>query len=245
MWNWQELTRSVEWIWLIWLGASALLAGMLGRVLRRVRRLGWRAFVTQQRGSAYALIYVMTVPVFMVIVCVVIESSIILVVKLGTLYAAYAAARSAIVWDSANPLVAEERIRLAAVHAMTPFASGNPAHLQAAGGGGSSTDASNFFQAYQRYSHGHAPSSYVTNKYQFAEAATRVIALPPTSADGEVTAEVSYEMPLVVPLVGRMLGQPDSWGGQFRSRVITSRVALPNEAPRNQAQRLGIDYVPF
>ena len=64
---------------------------------------GLKRFAGDERGSAYVLPYVMTFPIYFLLVCIMIQATMIIMVKMGVQYAAYAASRSAIVWSSVEP----------------------------------------------------------------------------------------------------------------------------------------------
>src|SRR6188768_3186348 len=84
-----------------------------------------RRLVADEDGAAYTLSYVMVIPVYALFICMMIESVLFLTAKLGTVYSAFAAARTASVWSSATTWdKAMEKAQLAAVRSMTPFASG-------------------------------------------------------------------------------------------------------------------------
>jgi hypothetical protein len=54
---------------------------------------------------------------------------------------------------------------------------------------------------------------------------------------------VEYEMPLHVPGVGRLFGQPAPWNGaRFYTRRIGSTVMLDLEPPVSESGRLGLGY---
>jgi len=70
----------------------------------------------------------MVMPIYILLLCLVIETTMGLIAKIGTVYSAYAAARNAIVYSSIDPASADERARHAAVRAMVPFASSGQRH---------------------------------------------------------------------------------------------------------------------
>ncbi len=147
-----------------------------------------------------------------------------IVVKLGTMNAAYAAARSAIVWKAAevDPDRQDEMIHWAAAQAMTPFASSAQRHLEPTGDAFPNADAGARadYDAYRAYSGGGAPSNYLARKLRFAPAATEVeietddLALEPDyTANLRVT--VTYEKPIDVPLVGTFMGSRATWAREI------------------------------
>lgn len=92
-----------------------------------------------EEGASYALPYVLTFPIFVLLMAVFVQASLILTCKIGTVYSAYAAARVYIVWQSASEDVsvggknfdfAKFKSARSASLAMVPFASSNPRHLK-------------------------------------------------------------------------------------------------------------------
>lgn len=237
-----EYFRSVEAVWALWLASLLALAWLTRRALHGLPWCDWRRILHREEGAAYSLSYVLVFPVYVLIVCLVIETSLILVVKMGTVHAAYAAARSRIVWSTTRPGPADEKSRLAAVHVMTGFASSQRVHARGAGIPSTFTTAGvRFLQAYSRYSLQPAPAPYVIAKYQFAARATRV---QTRSENGDIVATVRYDMPLHVPGIARFLGRPAPWAGaNFHVYPVVSTVRLQEEAPRNPQKSLGIAYV--
>ncbi len=129
--------ESVGDIWLIWALCLIALSLLLWRGLSRFKWPSLREFARDEEGASYALPYVLTFPFVMLLVCLMIQSSLILLVKFGTVYAGYAASRSAIVWRSSDPesdkkglANAEYYAHRAAMLAMTPFSSGYRDHAE-------------------------------------------------------------------------------------------------------------------
>lgn len=138
---WTEAFTTVVDVWIIWLASAIVFCFGLFRVLKNC---SWRRvadFAADERGASYALSYVMTFPAYLLLMCLMIQATLILMVKLGTVYAAHAAARSAIVWQCSQPersdssedrsAFAERTAHRAAALAMAPFASGLKHHLDA------------------------------------------------------------------------------------------------------------------
>lgn len=135
-----EVFRSVEDVWAVWLLGAAVLGWLTARAARRRRWRQFAGFLADERGASYALPYVLTFPVYMLLICVIIQATMILLVKMDTVYAAYAAARAAVVWRSAEPDAANDqqayefakgRARRAAALAMVPVASSLKQHYAA------------------------------------------------------------------------------------------------------------------
>jgi hypothetical protein len=232
---------SVAAVWLLWLASLVSLILLTRSVLAGLRRRGIGHLLCCEDGAAYSLAYVLTVPFFAYLVCLAIETSLLLVVKMGTVYAAFAAARSAIVFRSYPPPgLAQAKARLAAAQALAPFASSSALHADGPKRGRAAAD--DFARAYRRTVRGSASPAYLRAKFMFAWKAARVMLEKPHAADanGRVRATVIYECPLHVPGIGRLLGRRSPWGGRYYTYRIESRAELPDEEPQAENRQLGI-----
>lgn len=266
-----EIFRSVGDIWLVWFAAVLFLAGTLGAQVQRIDGRRIKRFFADEGGASYALPYLLTFPVYLMVVALIIQATLILFVKMGTVYAAYSASRSAIVWRNAEvkgenvpdgSALAQRKAKQAAVNALAPFASSNANHRT----GmffvlpGDLPGAIQYELTYRRLANGNvssdkavispfvgkpksiAPSSYVRNKYRFASLATSVKLEPPDPDwNAPFKTTVTYEMPMVIPGAGRILG---TWWKSFRfySRNIVSTIEMPSETPQSANHRIGIPY---
>jgi hypothetical protein len=131
--------ESVIDIWLIWAAALLILALCCRRLIGRMHIANLRKFHCCEEGASYALPYVLTFPIFVLLMAVFVQASLILICKIGTVYSAYSAARTYIVWQSAGSHhpdgsnkfgFAKFKACRAASLAMVPFASSNPQHLK-------------------------------------------------------------------------------------------------------------------
>lgn len=130
--------ESVLDIWLIWAVCLGLLLIGIRRAMLRNPWSGFRRFHVCQAGASYALPYVLSFAIFVLLMAVFIQASLILICKIGTVYSAYSATRTFIVWQSAEPIeigghkfdFAKFKACRAASMAMVPFASSNPRHLK-------------------------------------------------------------------------------------------------------------------
>jgi hypothetical protein len=184
--------------------------------------------------------------------CTIVEMALMLTSKLGTVYAAYAAARSASVWASAAEWEeAEAKAKTAAIQAMVPFASGTQPLLNTVTTGnlpddvaGAAADAGFYATAYKLYAKQPVSLEYLGKKYAYASLHTTVeLEGPPEKWDSEIEARVEYKFPFNVPGVGRLIGKagPD---GRFYF-TISSTVTLPNEGPQSKNGTIGIGYGKF
>lgn len=129
-----SLWESVGDVWILWICGAAMLTCLLARAAARTPWKTVLAFNRDQRGAAYALPYVLTFPVYLLVICTMVQATLILMAKIGNMYASYAAARAYIVWRPSDPTDADGlengayRAKRAAILAMTPFASGIERH---------------------------------------------------------------------------------------------------------------------
>ncbi len=210
----------------------------------------WKDLTRDEDGAAYAVGYVMTFPIFLLFMAVVVEAALFTTVKLGTIYAAHAAARSYSVWIPSEPSdgsLVQRKAHQAAAQVMAGFASSDPRHLSAVGGGGSAGQS--FASAFQSY----APSvpvssSYITRKRNFAEAATSVtLENAPTGWKDDLSVTVRYKMPYHVNLVGKIL-QGTPMGGIFvveiQSKATIQVEGVKDKNIGSSGNPLGIRYDP-
>ena len=239
-----------ESVWDVWFAlaaASACLAWFSMILSKRIPRRPLSRFSRDERGAAYTLSIVMVLPTYVFLVCIVIECMLILQVKIGTMYAAYAAARSAAVWIPAEtPEDPMERVQCAAAQGIAPFASARGLHVEAATGTGgeSREDQEDCVEAYRKCADHGLADSYVSDKLRYARAATRVRILETAGTDPDVVdVEVEYEMPMNAPCTGRVFGGTATWpGAKFFTRKVVTTARARLERPKSKKQTLGIDY---
>lgn len=234
-----EYIRGAEGLWFGWLVAGLAALVVTARGLARLTRADLRRVLSEEDGAAYSMAYVMTVPIYVLLVCFVVELTFVLVAKMGTVYAAYAAARSNIVYRSLDSGGADDRARQAAIRAMLPFASSSRMH----GGSGGGNGAGEYDTAYRRYAPGgFAPSEMIRMKFGYATKATTIqVSKQDSAPNGLVRATVRYAAPLHVSMVGKVIGRK---AGKYYVVDLTTSVALPDEEPVSEDRTLGIRYDP-
>ena len=197
----------------------------------------WRRLHRDECGGAYTLSYVMVIPFLMLIICLIVESCLMLSAKLGTVYAAYAGARAASVWSSATDWnQAQDRIEKAAIQAMVPFASGS-----ASNSGSPPEFAEEYQTAYDSWATNPVSANYVRSKLANAASQLTVRVVDrPARWDSDIEVKVKYNFPFHVPGVGQLLGQASGSGGYVFP--LTSTAIVPNDGPQNATQDLGIGY---
>lgn len=210
--------------------------------LNRRRQSGLVRFVRDEEGAAYSLSFVMVIPIFALMICLIIEGALIMTAKLGTVYAAFAAARTASAWSSHTTWEkTEEKAQKAALQAMVPFASGTQGLLSSVPTDGDTVaDGAVYIAAYNAFAKNAQSTKYLASKYGYASRNVKVeIEGPPTSSDAPITAKVTYQFPFNVPGIARILGDKGPDGYFFN---ISSTATIPNEGPRDNRKTIGIGY---
>ena len=195
-----------------------------------------------EEGAAYTLSLVMVIPIFALLICLIIEGALIMTAKLGTVYSAYAAARTASVWSSHTTWEKTmERAKRAALKTMVPFASGTQSLLSnVPTSPETAADGIYYWGAYQAFAAKTESNKYVLAKYGYASRNVEVeIEGPPEKSDTPITAKVTYHYPFNIPGIARILGDKGPDGYYFK---ISSTATIPNEGPRDNRKTIGIGY---
>lgn len=226
-----------------WIVSASALAWLTRRVIvrspwRRLRRLG-----RSERGAAYTLSVVLVLPIFILLIAVITETTLLLQTKIGTSYAAFAAARTAAVWLPFEPfdVDARERIHQAAIAALTPFASSRDVHLEPArtSGGFDTFEAEGVRAALNAMSDTPIELDLVARKRAYATLAVDPpkIEIVPTPRGATATVTVTYHAPFHTG-VGRLFGRRPPWpNARFFTYPITSQATLDVEVPYNRLGR--------
>ena len=202
---------------------------------------GWPIgnLIWDEDGGAYTLSYVMVIPILMLLTCVAIETALMMGAKVGTSYAAYSGARTAIVWSSAsdNWSETEAKIEKAAIQSFVPFASGM-------GSTGSTPDEANeYAKSYTSFASEPVAEGYVRAKYANAvKRLTITVDGPPDVHDSDISVTVEYRFRFNIPGIGKLFGEADGEGYSF---PLSTTATLQNEGPKNEDQELGIGYGTF
>lgn len=199
---------------------------------------------TEEDGAAYTISYVMVIPCYALLMCMVIETSALFPSKIGSVYSAYAAARTATVWSSATDWDnAEKKAIAAGRRAFVPFASSTQGFEPDA----ISPQSASYVLAHGRFSDSPASDKYLLAKFEYARRALHVSVERPAQWNDDITATVTYEFPFNIPGISRMFGEQRDDGSYYFP--IKSTVTLTNEAPQNEStdnsengNLLGIGY---
>jgi len=134
-----ELFHGVEIVWVTWFFSVVLMGLLVRHLLIRLVRLDYRAMFARlslrqihndTSGAAYSLSFIMVFPFLVLLIALIIETTFMLVTKIGTMHATFAAARTASVWTTRDAnfktsdsdfLLAQAKAQQAAVMAMVPY----------------------------------------------------------------------------------------------------------------------------
>jgi hypothetical protein len=245
----------MELVWLTLLGALAVLFAGLIQAFKHFRLPTLVQVRNDEEGASYMLSYVMVLPFYLLFVCLVVEASFLLVAKIGTLYAAHAAARSAVVWQWAQP----EDLRLtrtsqAVYTAMAPFSPSARRYFDRPLPPGALQQAAEWVAAYRMaaaaanaqagprrpYLRAEEPPQQLMQHYLVASVRTTCkLEIDRSRPDGNIRCTVTYRAPLYIPGSARILDPDGKWPYEY---PITSTATLPVEGPRTPQGTLGIDY---
>lgn len=124
-----EIFHSIEDIWCIWLLCLVGVYFFVRVPMRKASYTNLLAFAKSERGASYALPYILSFPIYLLLMALLLQTTFIIVCKFGNVYSAHAAARAATVWQGVNKDnpdlgagYAKYKTKRAAVMAMTPFA---------------------------------------------------------------------------------------------------------------------------
>ncbi len=204
-------------------------------------RTAIKNWMEDEQGGAYTLSYVMVIPFLMLLVALIVESSLVLHAKLGTVYAGYAAARTASVHSSTSSdwNWVQQHALAAAQQAMVPFASATQ-RPSSTSGTQDNINQDDYDGAYRDWAQQAVARGYVAAKFRDATSNLQIAMERPTAWDAPLRVRVTYNYTFHVPGLGRLLGE-ESGEGDY-SFPLSSQVVLHNEGPQNSTQSLGIGY---
>lgn len=248
-------------VYLVWLLSGCGLAGLVLVAWSRSRRVSVAELRCSEMGGSYSISLLMVLPLFVTLVAFFFECNQLMISNLGLNYAAYSAARSAAVWQpideksSNGTTTLEERCRFAAARVLTPFSASNATMIPAGQSPVQVRRASLIASAYQQATESDdRRAMYIAKKFYRAYSATSAkvqVAADPTNARSRyATVSVTYRPPLLLPGMGRFLGErvedADGFGSNF-VRTMKATYTLPVDAPfvnnrHPQSYSIGIRY---
>jgi hypothetical protein len=173
-----------------------------------------------------------------------VEISFMLVAKVGTIYASFAGARAAVVWDSLDAGSGGQSVaERAAARAFLPFSSAGFSNSPSSKDARFTEYLADYSSRMKTLGVTPAASSYLDAKTAYMSRALSVgFTRKPHGTnpwDEDLSVEVTYDFPFAVPGVGILFGTRRADGYVY---PISSRTTLPNEVPHNPERRLGIEY---
>lgn len=234
-------THSEELI-LFW-GVTLLIWGIWTiRLASRFHPRRARQILVGESGLSYTLAFVLTMPIYFLTCLLVGELTLLLMTKIGSVYAAYAGARSATVWENMEEDLKNRRVRQSIVNALAPFAMSGENRFGSAGlpDGDAPLHALEYVHVLSRYSGEDVESLRVGVHYLKVDARTEYeIEIPTKEYGADLTCRVTYRAPFLTPGVARLLDPDHTWPYEY---PITSEVTLTLERPLSEEGTLGIDY---
>lgn len=211
-----------------------------------------RRFHDDQSGAAYSLSFVLILPFYVIFLCIVMEMMFLMVAKIGTMHAALAAARVAVVRSTVShpterlsgffPLLTEQEAGRAAVVALVPYSSGLDVYKTPSSRG------QTYLKGYKDFVKSSGIKTSVLDSYVLAKFASAEKRLKTTLKMDDsnsktpwkqsVTAKVEYDAPFRLPYIGRILGGTKKNGAIVRA--VVSEAILEIECPQNSKGFLGV-----
>lgn len=208
--------------------------------LRPLREIIWA-----EDGVSYALPFVMTMPIFMVIVLAIVQTGLLLLTKVAVIRATAVAARSASVWLPHQDMPIETRqkwIRHAACLSLTPFA---PATMNGAltVPEGPAEDSLPVLAAQANRYEAAATDYLIMAKYLQTENRLDLTAtdltVPDAQDNGQYRIDLAFHAPIYAPFLHLMFNN----GSRVpRSYVIRHHYEMTGDAARSPDRHLGIFY---
>jgi len=242
----RELVRGIETVWLVW-GLS--LFGCFGLAVRWAQKTRLRSLHEVWKGESglsYTLSFMLTVPLYLMLCCIFFETSLLLLAKLGTVYASYAGARSAIVWESMpSPDMRADRFRQSVVTALAPFCfqARNPGTPPTVPQMSAQLHAEEYVEALETFSLTTVRRAMQLQHFLDVDAKTDLPTVSVQHIPGaELTVVVTYRASVFTPLMAKFLDPDHTLPYEF---PISSQTTLNLEYPTSDDGRLGIEYQAF
>lgn len=232
----RQFTESMGDVLALGVVSAVGLAVFIYVAAKRGRRGRFARIPVSERGS-YSVSLLMALPTFVTLLAMFVQCTCLMLAKLGTIYAAYAAARSAMVWipSDAPSSVIEAQVHLAAAKALAPFASSNPNHQESAVADLPVDAVNAFADAYEAMAAEPIATREVLaqklrNSFGTVEAPWVFVAS--ASGDRLIQLNLKYHAPLAVPGLGLLLGKEVAGTeGNFFAREIETTVTMTCEWP--------------
>ncbi len=215
-------------------------------------------FHKDETGGAYGISFLIVLPFYVLFMCLVFEVTFTLAAKIGSIHAALAAVRTAVVHTAVNhpddrngfiTNLAEKEAKRAAILAIVPYSSGKDAANQKP-----SEDGVSYWEAYNDFLSVNGIKTHVRKEYvlaRYASAEKRInVNLNLENEDNidstnepwtqSLTATVTYDAPCRLPNVGKLIGGTKKDGAVVIT--MTTKATLILECPKNKLGFLGVPF---
>jgi len=235
-------------LWVAWLGGLIALGCLTVCMGRRIRFRRTSQLVSDETGAAYSMSFVLLIPLYLLFCGLMLEITFLIIAKIGTVYGAYAGARSAAVWDGIDaPELAAMRLHQAVCSGIAPFAVSagfDPAASNSSPAGLSFhmfEAADDYAAAMQKSAqHQHLDSSELVRHYlRVCHRVTVDRQLKSRNGKHEAIITVDYRAPLIFPGVARLFDQDHRRPYDYQ---LTATIHMIRSVPVSSNQTLGIDY---
>ena len=241
-----EFISGAELIWVIWLVLIPVWTIFTIKLFQQCRLRNPLHVWREEAGLSYTLAFVLTVPLYLMICSLFFEVTLLLLAKLGTMYAAYAGARSAVVWESISPAsLRSVRVRQAVVSALAPFAiqARNPGSPVGVSSDEDQQFADDYVIALEQFSETVIRREKIRQHVLDVAGKTSVsIDISRYRAGADVIVTVEFRATFLTPVIARLLDPDQTFPYEY---PIKSRTTLNLERPVSEDGRLGIDYRAF
>ena len=237
-----DFIRGAELLWILWTALAVISIVWTIKLVGRIRVRNPARVWKEEDGLSYTLAFVFTIPLYLLICCVFCEVTLLMLAKFGTVYGAYAGARSAVVWEAMSPSLREDRVREATVTAITPFTiqARNPGSSPSIPGISAQAHAADYVKALSRFSGSAVREQHLRQHFADVAGKTRVsVNFTEKRRGAPVEVTVTYRAAFLVPGVARLMDPDHQFPYEY---PITSSTAMHLEWPVSENGRLGIDY---
>ena len=235
-------------LWVTWLIGMMVFGIVTIRLGRRFRFRLPSQLASDETGAAYSMSFVFMIPLYLLFCGLMLEITFLIIGKIGTVYGAYAGARSASVWDGLqDPDLAAERLHQAVCSGIAPFATsvgfdpaasnsspaGLPFHVVRA--------AEDYAVAMQKSAHEQNldRAELVSHYVRISHRVTAQRQLHSRDGKHEVIVTVDYRAPLIFPGVAKLFDEDHRSPYEYK---LTSTIHMIRSIPVSQDHTLGIDY---
>lgn len=237
-----DFVRGAEFLWFLWIVLASVCVLGTVRLVRSIRLRNPARVWREEDGLSYTLAFVLTIPLYLLICCMFCEVTLLLLAKFGTVYGAYAGARSAVVWEAMSPSLRQDRVREATVTAIAPFTiqAKNPGSAPSVPSVSAELHAADYVKALSRFSGSAVREGHL--RQHFAEVAGKTnvsVKFSSMKRGAPVEVTVTYRAAFLVPGVARLMDPDHQYPFEY---PITSSTVMHLEWPVSENGRLGIDY---